>query len=289
MILIDYNAIAISNVVTQKLELDENLIRHMILNSIRMYRSKHKQKFGEIVICTDGKYNWRKDVYPQYKHKRKDARKESSMDWNELFRITNMVLEEIDENFPYKVIGNDKCEADDIIAALCEFSQEFGNHENMLIVSSDKDFVQLQKYSNIYQYSPMKKSFIKEDHPRKQLMELILKGDQADGIPNVLSGDNVFVDGIRQTPLRKKAMEEMIEKLSDTYKEPYGKDEEWMRNYSRNKMLIDLSETPQQYKEEIINSYMEQWKIDTHKGKVLPFLIEKRCRMLIDDIGDFIS
>lgn len=289
MILIDYNAIAISNVVTQKLELDENLIRHMILNSIRMYRSKHKAKFGEIVICTDGKYNWRKDVYPQYKHKRKDARKESSMDWNELFRITNMVLEEIDENFPYKVIGNDKCEADDVIAALCELSQEFGNHENMLIVSSDKDFAQLQKWNNIYQYSPMKKKFIKEEHPRKQLMELIMKGDQADGIPNVLSGDTVFVEGIRQTPLRQSKMEELIEKLYDTYKEPYGKDEEWMRNYLRNKKLIDLSETPQQYKEEIINSYMEQWKIDTHKSKVLPFLIEKRCRMLIDDIGDFIS
>ena len=282
MILIDYNAIAISNVVTQKLELDENLIRHMILNSIRMYRSKHKQKFGEIVICTDGKANWRKDVYPQYKHKRKDARKESSMDWNELFRITNMVLEEIDENFPYKVIGNDKCEADDVIAALCELSQEFGNHENMLIVSSDKDFVQLQKYNNIYQYSPMKKSFIKEEHPRKQLMELILKGDQADGVPNCLSGDNVFVDGIRQTPLRKKVLDQLIN-------DPKSQGEEMYRNYLRNKKLIDLSETPDQYKDEIINSYMEQWKQDTHKSKVLPFLIEKRCRMLIDDIGDFIS
>lgn len=287
MILIDYNAIAISNVVTQKLDLDENLIRHMILNSLRLYRSKYKAKYGELVICTDGMKNWRYDAYPHYKFKRKDARKESSMDWGELFRITNMVLDELEENFPYRVVRHEKCEADDIIAALCENTQEFGKNEPVLIVSSDKDFAQLQKYSNIDQFSPMKKKFIKEEHPRKQLMELIMKGDQADGIPNVLSGDNVFVDGIRQTPLRKKAMEEMIEKLYDTYKEPYGKDEEWMRNYQRNKKLIDLSETPDQYKQEIIYTYEQQDKFG-NKGKVFPYLVDKRCRRLLEDVEDFV-
>jgi 5'-3' exonuclease len=124
MILIDYNAVAISSVVTQKLDVDENLIRHMILNSIRMYRAKFHKKYGEIVICTDGKRNWRYDVFPNYKFKRKDARKESKMDWNELFRITNMVLEEIKENFPYKVIEHKRCEADDIIATIVESTQE---------------------------------------------------------------------------------------------------------------------------------------------------------------------
>lgn len=280
MILIDYNAIAISNVVTQRLELDENLLRHMILNSIRLYRAKHREKFGEIVICTDGKRNWRYDAYPQYKHKRKDARKESSMDWGELFRITNMVLDEIEENFPYKVIRHEKAEADDIIAVLCEETQEFGKHENVLIVSSDKDFAQLQKYSNIYQYSPMKKSFIKEKTPRKQLMELILKGDQADGVPNVLSGDNVFVEGIRQTPLRAKAVEQLTN-------DPKALGEEVYRNYLRNKRVIDLSETPVDIKQEIIYNYWEQWKED-NRGKVFPFLVEKRCRMLLEDIRDFI-
>ena len=280
MILIDYNAIAISNVVTQKLELDENLLRHMILNSIRLYRAKHREKFGEIVICTDGKRNWRYDAYPQYKHKRKDARKESSMDWGELFRITNLVLDEIEENFPYKVIRHEKAEADDIIAVLCEETQEFGKHENVLIVSSDKDFAQLQKYSNIYQYSPMKKSFIKEKTPRKQLMELILKGDQADGVPNVLSGDNVFVEGIRQTPLRAKAVEQLTN-------DPKALGEEVYRNYLRNKRVIDLAETPVDIKQGIIYNYWEQWKED-NRSKVFPFLVEKRCRMLLEDIKDFI-
>jgi hypothetical protein len=280
MILIDYNAIAISNVVTQKLELDENLIRHMILNSLRLYRSKHHQKFGELVICTDGMKNWRYDAYPHYKFKRKDARKVSTMDWNELFRITNMVLDELDENFPYKVVRHEKCEADDIIAALCEDTQEFGKGEEVLIVSSDKDFVQLQKYSNIYQYSPMKKRFIVEETPRRQLMELILKGDQADGIPNVLSGDNCFVEGIRQTPLRKKVLDQLIN-------DPKSQGDEIYRNYQRNKKLIDLSETPESVKEEIIYNYEQQDKWD-NKKKVFPYLVEKRCRRLLEDVKDFI-
>lgn len=281
MILIDYNAIAISNVVTQKLELDENLVRHMILNSLRMYRSKHHTKFGELVICTDGMKNWRYDVYPNYKFKRKDARKESKMDWGELFRITNMVLDEIEENFPYKVVRHEKCEADDIIAALCENTQEFGNYEDVLIVSSDKDFVQLQKHSNINQYSPMKKRMIVEKTPRKQLMELILKGDQADGVPNVLSGDNVFVEGIRQTPLRKKIIEELTN-------DPKAHGEEIYRNYLRNRKLIDLTETPSPVKQEIIYNYEQQDKW-SNRSKVFPFLVEKRCRLLLEDVSDFIG
>lgn len=280
MILIDYNAIAISNVVTQKLDLDENLIRHMILNSLRMYRSKNKNRFGELVICTDGKRNWRYDVFPNYKYKRKDARKESKMDWNELFRITNMVLDEIRENFPYKVIEHERCEADDVIAVLCEDTQEFGRHQQVLIVSSDKDFVQLQKYDNISQYSPMKKKFIKEDTPRRQLMELIMKGDQADGIPNVLSVDNCFVEGIRQTPLRKNILDDLI-------KDPKSHGEEIYRNYLRNKKLIDLSETPETVKEEIIYNYESQ-KPPTDKKMVFNHLIAKRCRLLLENVEDFV-
>ena len=280
MILIDYNAIAISNVVTQKLEIDENLVRHMILNSLRMYRAKHRAQYGELVICTDGRKNWRKDVFPNYKFKRKDARKESKMDWNELFRITNMVLEEIGENFPYKVVGNEQCEADDVIAALCRETQEFGKNEPVLIVSSDKDFVQLQKYDNVQQYSPILKKYLREQHPRKQLRELICKGDQADGIPNVLSGDDVFVEGIRQKPLRKNILEEML-------KDPMSQGMEVYRNYQRNFKLINLDQTPVQAVQEIIYTYEQQNK-DANKGKVFPYLVEKRCRLLLENVEDFV-
>lgn len=280
MILIDYNAIAISNVVTQKLDLNEDLIRHMILNSLRLYRKKHKAQFGELVITTDGPKNWRKDVFPQYKFKRKSMRDDSKMDWDELFRITNLIFEELTENFPYKTIKHDRCEADDVIAVLCEYTQEFGNWEKTLIVSSDKDFVQLQKFDNVYQYSPMKKKMIKEPNPRLQLMELVLKGDTSDGVPNVLSGDNVFVNGDRQTPLSAKKKEALINDQLALGDEVY-------RNFQRNKILIDLSSTPEQFKKEIINNYESQDKSD-NKKKVMNFLIQKRCRYLLEDTGDFL-
>ncbi len=280
MILVDYSAIAISNVVTQKLDIEEDLIRHMILNSLRLHRAKHREKFGELVLCIDGSKNWRREIYPQYKYKRKDARKESKMDWSEVFRIMNMVKEELKENFPYKVVEVDEVEADDIIGVLCEDTQEFGRGEDVMIISGDKDFAQLQKYSNIHQYSPITRKYIKEATPRKQLMELILKGDTADGVPNVLSGDNVFVDGERQTPLRQKKIDELIN-------DPKVLGEEVYRNYLRNKKLIDLTETPEPLKEKIIYNYESQDKWN-NKSKVFPYLVEKRCRRLLEDVKDFI-
>ena len=280
MIIIDYNAIAISNIVTQKLDIDENLIRHMILNSIRMYRTKFKDKYGEVVITGDAGNNWRYQVFPQYKASRKKNRKESKMDWNEIFRVINMVWDELGEYFPYKTIKVDGCEADDAIAALVENTQEFGNHEEVMIISADKDFAQLQKYSNVAQFSPMTKKFIKVEHPRKQLLELILKGDTSDGVPNVLSGDNVFVDGTRQTPLRKPILEALME-------DPSSQGPEVMRNIQRNRRMIDLESTPQELKEKIIYSYNNQDKWENRK-KVFSYLVEKRCRRLLEDVKDFI-
>jgi hypothetical protein len=286
MILIDYNAIAISNIVTQKLALDENLIRHMILNSIRMYRKKYFREFGEVVITSDGSKNWRYEAFPQYKSKRKEARKESKIDWKEVFRITNKVFDELNEYFPYKVVMHDKCEADDVIAQLALSTQvDFGHIEPVMIISSDKDFGQLQKYSNIRQYSPMLKKEIKVENPRKQLIELILKGDQADGIPNVLSSDDTFTQGIRQTPLRQAKIDEIIADL-DEGELLYAAS--WYRNYLRNKKLIDLTETPKALKEEIINTFEQQGNKSDNKKKVMSYLIANNCVNLVEVIGDFI-
>lgn len=286
MILIDYNAIAISNIVTQKLALEENLIRHMILNSIRMYRKKYFREFGEVVITSDGSKNWRYEAFPQYKFKRKDARKESTIDWKEVFRITNKVLDELRENFPYKVIVHDKCEADDVIAQLVVNSQvDFGHQEKVMIISSDKDFGQLQKYSNVRQYSPMLKKEIEILHPHRHLLELILRGDQADGIPNVLSADDSFTQGIRQTPLREAKIDEIMKDLDDG-ELLYAAS--WYRNYLRNKKLIDLTETPEALKREIINNFEQQGDKSDNKKKVMNYLIVNGCVNLVEVIGDFI-
>ncbi len=185
MILLDYNAIAIGNVAVQRLAADEGLIRHMILNSIRMYRQKFHKEYGEMVIVADGMNNWRKEAFPQYKAARRKKRDESTIDWNEVFRIINLVREEIQDNFPYKVMHEDGCEADDVIAQLAIETQEFGKHEPVMIVSADGDFKQLQVYKNVKQFSPLLKKFVVEPNPRTYLAEHILKGDTGDGVPNV--------------------------------------------------------------------------------------------------------
>lgn len=277
MIIIDFNGIALSNIITQKLEIKEDLIRHMILNSIRMYNVKFGKKYGQVVIACDSS-SWRKEIFPQYKFKRKEGRESSSMDWDEVFRIVNLVREELIENFPYKVIHINRCEADDIIGTLVEETQNFGKHEEVMIVSADKDFIQLQKYNNIRQYSPMTKKFIDNADPQSYLIEHILKGDSGDGIPNVLSGDNTFVEGIRQSPMTQKKI--ALYTAIDTM------EEEVYRNYCRNRQLIDLSYTPEELKTEIVSQF-ESYQLP-HKSKVLNFLIKKRCNMLIECAGEFL-
>ena len=283
MILIDYNAVAIGNLVVQRLNVDENLIRHMILNSIRMYRQKFQNEYGEVVIVADGAGNWRRDVFPQYKHKRRKNREESSIDWNEAFRIINMVRDEIRDHFPYKVMHMPKCEADDVIAKLALETQEFGKHEPVMIISADHDFIQLHKYDNIKQYSPMLKKFVKDKNPRLYSMTHIFKGDGGDGVPNVLSDDNVFVDERRQTPVTKKKLDVWLE--AEDLQKVMG--DTIYRNYLRNKKMIDLTETPDAIKEEIINSFESQ-DPKKNKGKVFPYLVQKRCKRLVECVQEFI-
>jgi len=281
MIIIDFSGIAISSIVINK-TLDENLIRHMILNSIRMYRSKFHKEYGEVILACDGANNWRRGAFPQYKASRRKNRGESDFDWNEAFRILNMIREEVLESFPYKVIHEEGCEADDIIGTLVEHTNEFGNYEPVMIISADGDFKQLQRYDNVKQFSPLLKKFVVEDHPRLHLLEKIIKGDKGDGVPNILSDDNVFVEELRQTPVSKKKMVDILNAVEET-----DTSKPWWRNFQRNEMLIDLTKTPQHLKENILKSYEAQdpWG---NKGKVLPYLINKQCKMLIECIEEFI-
>lgn len=283
MILVDFSGIAIATIVINKVN-EEGMLRHMILNTLRMYNAKFKSEYGEMVLCCDGANNWRRSYYPQYKANRKKSREESDFDWEEAFRIMHQIKDEIRENFPYKVIHVDECEADDIIGTLVQNSQEFGNYEDIMIVSADGDFKQLQKYDNVKQFSPLLKKEVKDDAPRVNLIEKILRGDAGDGVPNVLSDDDVFVEGRRQTPLSKKKLETFKEELSDG-ELLYAAS--WYRNYCRNEKLIDLTQTPDRLKEKIVEDFNSQdpWH---NKGKVFPYLINKNMKMLIESVEEFL-
>lgn len=283
MIIVDFSGICLASIIVNK-ELNEGMVRHMTLNSLRMYNQKFKNDYGEMVLACDGANNWRRGYFPQYKGVRRKGRDESTFDWNEAFRIMHKIKDEIRDNFPYKVIHLEGCEADDIIGTLVENTQEFGNYEDVMIVSSDGDFKQLQKYNNVKQFSPLLKKFVVDDNPRLNLQEKILKGDSGDGIPNVLSHDDTFMNGERQVPLSKKKKQAIIEDLAEG-ELLYAAS--WYRNYQRNETLIDLTKTPNELKEKIINSFSQQdpWG---NKGKIFPYLVANRMNQLIESAQEFI-
>jgi len=284
MIIVDYSGIALASIIINKTN-DEDMIRHMILNSLRMYHKRYKNEYGEMVLAVDAANNWRRSVFPQYKASRKKNRQESTFDWNEAFRLLNLVREEIAENFPYKVIRVDKCEADDVIGTIVASKSTIQfNVEKIMIVSSDRDFLQLQRFPNVKQFSPLLKKELKENNARYYLFNHIIRGDKGDGVPNILSNDDTFVEGFRQTPMSQKKVDGIIEDLEQG-ELLYAAS--WYRNYLRNERLIALSETPQELKNEIINTYEKQdpW---SNKSKVLPYLIAKRCNNLIQSVQEFI-
>ena len=276
----DFSGIAVATIAVNKVN-DENMLRHMMLNSVRMYNKKFRDQYGQMIICCDGANNWRRGYFPQYKANRRKGRDESGFDWAEAFRIMHKVKDEIKENFPYKVIHLEGCEADDIIGTMVEHTQEFGQYEEVMIVSSDKDFLQLQKYDNVRQWSHILKKEIKDPHPKLNLIDKILSGDTGDGIPNVLSVDNTFVNGERQTPLSKKKKEAMMQDISEVV----GLSAEWYRNYQRNRKLIDLTQTPQKLKNQIIDDF---WITVFNEGKALPYLINNNMKQLIGSVEEFL-
>ena len=265
--------------ITKRDSVDTGIVRHMILNSLRMYRQSYFKEFGELVICYDSKNYWRREYFPEYKAGRRKSRETSSHDWNDIFECLNVIKSEIRENFPYKVLEVYGAEADDIIAALCG-ELEFDNGKT-LILSGDKDFIQLHRFKNVKQYSPITKKFINGEDPTEYLYQHILKGDSSDGIPNVLSPDNTFVDGLRQRPLSKKKISEWAGPLC----EQVLPNDELKRNYQRNKKLIDLQETPKELHLECIRTYQDAPEGD--RSKLLNYFIKNRLNDLMENIGDF--
>ena len=286
MILVDMNQVTISNLMMQlgskrDNELDENLVRHMVLNSIRGYRSRFHEAFGEMVLRYDSKKYWRRDYFPNYKSNRKKDRANSGLDWNTIFETLNNIRDEIKEIFPYKVLEVEGAEADDVIASIVQHVAETPSEfEHILILSGDKDFIQLQKHNFVKQYSPTLKKFVKDIDPDIYIREHVLKGDRSDGVPNFLSPDNTFVDELRQKPLSKKKLETWI----DLEPSDYCSDE-MMRNYQRNKTLIDLECIPSDLKVKILEEYQNAEHGD--RSKLLNYFINKRLKNLMNDIGDF--
>lgn len=281
-ILVDFNQIMIATYMSQvgnhaNMKIDENLFRHMAVNTIRANKMKFHQ-YGEMILCSDNTNFWRKDIFPYYKAHRQKDREKSDVDWNDLFRLLNMVRDEFKEYLPYKVLHIPRAEADDIIGSIVyKKGSQLNAGENILILSGDKDFKQLQMFGNVSQYDPVRKRWIKENDPHNYLYEHIIKGDKGDGIPNVLMPDDAFITNQRQKPITKKRLE--------LFQDINNMDDEVKRNYERNRHLICLCKIREDIKTAILEEYEKENTKD--RSRLLEYFHDYKLKNLVESINDF--
>lgn len=288
MIILDLNQVMISNIMAlygkhidaNPIEID--LFRSVVLNNIRFLNMKFKAEYGDLVIASDGKKSWRKEIFPYYKANRKKKRKESDIDWSKIFECLNTVRDEIKQFFPYPVINVESAEADDVIAVLVKKTIAENKENKILILSGDKDFIQLHRYTSaiVKQYDPINKKYVKSSNPEHYMREHILKGDIGDGIPNFLSPDDCLVNGIRQKPIMKKKLSSWIIQDPSSFC-----DEVQYRNYKRNQILIDLDNTPQKICDHILSEYDQQQ--GKGRSQIFNYMVKNRLKVLMESIGDF--
>lgn len=283
MIIVDLSQVMISNLMMQlgnhtNTEVEEDLLRHMILNSIRSYNQKFKDEYGEMIIACDDRNFWRRDIFPYYKANRKKSREKSELNWTQIFDALHKIRDELKTFFPYRVIQVDSAEADDIIGSLVMAKGD--TNEKILILSGDKDFVQLQRYNNVKQYDPVQKKFRTTNDPDRFIKEHIMRGDVGDGIPNFLSTDNCLVVGERQKPVLSKKLDVWVNQKPEEFC-----DERMLRGYRRNQQLVDLTFIPQNVQDNILTEYEAQGGKD--RKNLFNYFIEKKLKNLIESINEF--
>ena len=282
MILIDLNQVMISNLMAQlgsrsnNNDISEDLIRHMVLNTIKSFKTRFGEEYGDIVICCDSRHYWRREIFPNYKWGRKQSRSGDTLDWDLIFSIFNKVRDELKEYMPWKVMDIYGAEADDIIATLVKHNTS----GKVLILSSDKDFIQLQKHEGVKQYAPILKKWVDGVDPLRYIKEHVLKGDRGDGVPNFLSPDDTFVNGIRQKPISKKKLDYWIDS------DPKGFCNEYQyRNFQRNQRLVDFDYIPKEIEESILSEFDSIETAGRHK--ILNYFIKNKLNDLIGNIQEF--
>jgi hypothetical protein len=287
LILVDFNQVNISNLMMQlgnhtNAQVDENMVRHMIINSIRSYRQKFGHEYGELVIACDSFNYWRKKIFPHYKASRKKAQEASEINWNDIYKCMNKVRQEFKDFMPYPVIDVESAEADDVIGTIV---YEYGNYidagEKLLILSADKDFIQLHKFANVSQYDPINKKWITHNDPEQYLREHVLRGDAGDGIPNILSDDDCFVIGKRQSSMTQKRLQNFLGTDPSQY------DTSAERNYYRNRDLIDLEYIPKEVKDKILESFNRQIEEPRDRSKLMDYFMANKLKNLMETLSEF--
>lgn len=296
MLLFDYSQWAINSIMgatdsDPTVPLDDEKIRHILLSSIVYYSKLFKKKYGPPIFCCDDYSYWRKKEFAYYKAQRKERKQKSDFDWATIDRGRNKFKDDLVEHFPFKVVQAEDAEADDVIAVLCKYTQsnemllneksifEEPEKQPVLIVSADKDFLQLQRYSNVSQHSPREKKLITTPTPLSYLREHIIRGDSGDGIPNFMSDDNSFVIKKRQTSIYQKNVDVWL--MQEEHE--FLTEENLKKNFERNRKLIDFAQIP----ETVEAAVLEKYHAAKTENKVWKYLIQSNMSAFLPDIAHF--
>lgn len=242
---------------------------------------------SEVVIAIDSS-SWRKKEFKYYKAKRKLARAKSKYDMNIMFAGLNKTIKELKEYFPYKTIQVHNAEADDIIGTLVCYFKNSGR--KIIIISRDRDFMQLQRVPRVTQFDPVSRKWIKCDDPYHYLTSHIISGDSGDGIPNILSDEDTFVaNNKRQKTCGEKKIGQILDQgLKEFFKENEGTED----RYNKNRKLVELSEAmiPEELREEIIFLFNNYKKSDMKPYmKLIKYFSEnEHLSKLSENVFDFI-
>lgn len=269
----------------EKLHLSDKAYLKVFLNKLRFYADKaveyNSDKELDIILILDSPNSWRKEFFTDYKFKRsifktKDDEKEHLIFIEKLKNIKK-TLKEI---MPLPIIACDNCEGDDIIATYVFLSKKKKLDENIIIYSSDKDFVQLQRYPKITQYSFFDGKRLYEEDPELFLTKQIITGDASDCIPNIYSEDTFLRTAMeslthtRQKSIRNTFLDKEIfndyyfQKVSELKKlkkrlDPADlpffnlpENEMLKKNLIRNQKLIDFSKIPKEIFTRITDAFL---------------------------------
>jgi len=280
MILIDANQIAISHLmVRHKIENEINIdtVRRSIIRVLARIAKRFGDEYGKMVLCYDDKDYWRRQIFPYYKQNRKKERENSKYDWDKVFSVLNKIRDEVRSNFPYHVIQVQGAEADDVIASLVRMNLRSKQPEPILILSADKDFIQLHRYPLVKQYDPIRNRWIENSDPVGFLQEHIIRGDRSDGIPNILTCDDAIVTGKPQKKMSKEKITSLASMKPDEFTNFIR-----LRNWKRNSELIDFSKIPTPVVERIISSYSRSKPSQSLK---LEYFIDNDIQDLIEEFS----
>lgn len=258
--LLDFSQIVISSAIEYHSQTKESieipLLRHITISNLLFYKKKFKLSVDNLIVCADGRDYWRKGVFPLYKQNRKKDHDKSSFNWDQFFEDFNQIKTEIKTELPFNMVEVYGCEADDVIAVISK--QQCPHQDRIIIVSSDKDLIQIQENMcpKVEQWSPFHKKMISPQTNSYSLFEHIIRGDAGDGIPNILSDDDVFMnDSKRSKPIRATNIMQWEQSGGLSYPESFCVSEEMLGRFNRNLNLIDLRQIPDCFVQKIVEEF----------------------------------